>query len=125
MRISLVICTYNRAFSLGRTLESLRQMSVPRDLEWELIVVDNNSTDNTRAVVQKFARTAGLTISYFFEAKQGLCHARNAGVANANGEVIAFTDDDVRVAPQWIRELAATFRQFDCIGVAGKSVPAW
>jgi glycosyltransferase involved in cell wall biosynthesis len=123
--ISVVVCTYNRASSLAAMLESLAQMSVPLDLPWELIVVDNNSTDNTRAVVTEFLSSSGLYGRYLFEAKQGLCYARNRGAEEASGEIIAFTDDDVRVTPNWLRELAATFREFNCIGVAGKSVPAW
>lgn len=123
--ISVVVCTYNRAASLATMLESLARMSVPPDLNWELIVVDNNSTDNTHAVVTEFLRTSALNVRYLFEPKQGLCHARNIGVAEAAGEIIAFTDDDVRVKPDWLRELACTFRAFDCMGVGGKSVPAW
>jgi glucosyl-dolichyl phosphate glucuronosyltransferase len=125
MDISVVLCTYNRASSIGKSLESLRQMSLPPDLKWELIVVDNNSTDDTRAVVTEFARTSGLKVRYVFEPKQGLCHGRNTGVVSASGEIIAFTDDDVHVAPHWLRELALTFKEFDCIGLGGKSVPAW
>jgi glycosyltransferase involved in cell wall biosynthesis len=123
--ISVVICTYNRASSLRKTLESLVQMSVPPDLRWELIVVDNNSTDNTRAVVEEFACSSGLNVRYIFEANQGLCYARNTGVANSSGEIIGFTDDDVLVSSEWLGELVRTFREFDCIGVGGKSIPAW
>lgn len=123
--VSVVICTYNRATSLATTLESLARMSVPPDLDWELIVVDNNSTDNTRTVVMEFLLTSGLKVRYVYEPEQGLCHARNRGVSCATGEIIAFTDDDVQVEPDWLRELADTFRKFDCVGAAGKSVPAW
>jgi glucosyl-dolichyl phosphate glucuronosyltransferase len=123
--ISVVVCTYNRASSLGKTLDSLRQMIVPSELNWELIIVDNNSTDNTHALVTEFTRTSGLKVRYVFEPKQGLCNARNTGVVNASGEIIAFTDDDVQVAPEWLRELAHTFRVVDCKGVGGKSIPAW
>jgi glycosyltransferase involved in cell wall biosynthesis len=100
-------------------------MDVPAELEWELIVVDNNSTDNTRAVVAEFLRTSGLNVRYIFEPKLGLCHARNRGVSEAAGEIVAFTDDDVRVVPRWLGELVDTFTRFDCMGVAGKSVPEW
>ena len=123
--ISVIVCTYNRASSLGKTLESLRQMTVPPDLKWELILVDNNSTDSTREVVGEFARTSEFRVRYVFEPRQVLCHARNTGVANANGEIIAFTDDDVQVAPEWLRELGSAFKEFDFIGVGGKSIPAW
>jgi glucosyl-dolichyl phosphate glucuronosyltransferase len=123
--ISVVVCTYNRVSSLRKTLESLGQMLVPPDLTWELIVVDNNSTDDTRVVVGDFTRTSGLNVRYVFEPKQGLSHARNAGVANSTGEIVAFIDDDVLILQQWLRELARTFVQFDCIGVAGRIIPVW
>jgi glycosyltransferase involved in cell wall biosynthesis len=123
--ISVIVCTYNRASSLAAMLQSLAQMSVPSDLDWELIVVDNNSLDKTLAVVVEFQRLSGLNVRYLFEPKQGLCHARNRGIAESAGEIIAFTDDDVRVATDWLQELVGTFREFDCMGVGGKSIPAW
>lgn len=123
--ITILICTYNRALSLGKSLESLRQMVVPPDLEWELIVVDNNSTDNTHEVIGEFARTSGLNVRYVFEPDQGSSRARNTGVANSTGEIIAFTDDDVRVSPEWLREIVGTFTEFDCMGVGGRSIPVW
>lgn len=74
--ISVIVCIHNRASSFRKTLESLRQMSVPPDLTWELIVVDNNSADNTRALIEEFARTSEFRVRYVFEPRQGLCHAR-------------------------------------------------
>jgi glycosyltransferase involved in cell wall biosynthesis len=123
--ISVIVCTYNRASSLGKTLESLRQMTVPPDLKWELILVDNNSTDKTRTIVQEFSQTSGLNVHYVFEPQKGLSHARNTGIANSTGEIIAFIDDDVRVAPEWLRELEHTFREFDCTGAGGRITPVW
>ncbi len=123
--ISVIICTYNRAASLVKTLESLREMTVPSDLKWELIVVDNKSTDNTHQVIGEFARTSGLNVRYLFEPEQGSSRARNTGIANSTGEIIAFTDDDVRVSREWLREIVGTFAEFDCMGVGGKSIPVW
>jgi glycosyltransferase involved in cell wall biosynthesis len=125
MHISVVICTYNRSQSLRGTLASLAEMEVPSNLSWELIVVDNNSADDTRAVIEEIGWTSGLKVQYVFEGKQGLSHARNAGVRAAEGEIIAFTDDDVRIDPHWLGELANAFKEFDCVGVGGKSIPAW
>jgi len=94
---SVIICTYNRAKSLQKTLHSLAAMTLPADWLWEVIVVDNNSCDDTRAVVAGFARTARFPLRYVFEGMQGLCQARNTGLTVARSEVIAFTDDDVTV----------------------------
>src|SRR6266540_2548384 len=123
--ISAIICTYNRANSLQKTLKSLEDLVVPANLSWELIVVDNNSRDDTRAVVEGFARTARFPVRYVFAGRQGLCHARNTGITVARGEVMAFTDDDVTVDPCWLWHLKRTFDQCDCMGVAGRIVPVW
>lgn len=123
--ISILICTYNRAGSLCRMLDSLQKISAGPEIAWEVVVVDNNSSDNTHAVVEEFAKTPGFNVRYVFEPKQGLSHARNTGVATAKGEIIAFTDDDVRVSPGWLAELVSTFSEFDCMAVGGRSIPAW
>jgi len=122
---SVIICTYNRAKSLQKTLHSLAAMTLPADWLWEVIVVDNNSCDDTRAVVAGFARTARFPLRYVFEGRQGLCQARNTGLTVARSEVIAFTDDDVTVAPYWLWHLKRTFDQFNCLGVGGRIIPVW
>jgi glycosyltransferase involved in cell wall biosynthesis len=122
---SLIICTYNRASRLKATLDSLRQVSLPANLRWELIFVDNNSTDTTRAVLEEFNHTSGLPARYTFEGKQGLSHARNAGVAEAKGDIIAFTDDDVIVDSQWLASLKRAFDEHACMGVGGRVVAIW
>jgi len=75
--ISIIICTYNRSRSLARTLDTMAALYSPGNLKWELIVVDNNSKDDTKAVVERFKRNSGLNIRYVFEEKQGLSFARN------------------------------------------------
>lgn len=123
--ISVVLCTHNRASSLRRTFESLRQMVVPPDLCWELLIVDNNSTDSTRDEVQAFAANSGLNVRYIWEPRTGKSYALNRGIGEARGESIAFTDDDVLVSPEWLRELVCTFHSFDCLGIVGRCIPAW
>src|ERR1700682_656981 len=125
MDFSVVICTYNRVSSLGKTLESLSQMSVPSDLKWEVLVIDNNSTDTTRQQVATFIERSRLNMRYIFEPRTGKSFALNTGIAEAKGHIVAFTDDDVQVTAEWLQELAVTFREFDCIGVGGRSIPVW
>jgi hypothetical protein len=84
-------------------------MEVRADLSWGLIVVDNNSSDDTRAVVDEFVRTSNLQVRYIFEGKQGKSHALNTGIREARGEIIAFTDDDVYPEPDW---LTVIWREF-------------
>lgn len=123
--ISVIVCTYNRSESLIKTLDSLVQLWAPPGLSWELIVVDNNSTDDTAEVVRTFAEASSFNVRYVFEMNQGLSYARNAGIRVAGGDIVAFTDDDVSVDPGWLCELQKIFDQFGCVGVGGRIVPVW
>ena len=125
MNASVILCTHNRAARLGRALESLSELDVPAGLDWELLVVDNNSTDDTRAVVERAAALAGLPCRYLFEATPGKSFALNAGIAGARGELLAFTDDDVTFDRGCLRALLAEFDSPDCAGVGGQIVPVW
>jgi glycosyltransferase involved in cell wall biosynthesis len=123
-RVSIVVCTYNRAPSLVETLEALDAQITPADLRWELIVVDNNSTDATREAIERFAARARIRVRSVFEPSQGLSHARNAGVAHAAGGVVGFTDDDVQPAPDWVASVAAAIGAGADI-VGGRILPRW
>lgn len=122
--ISVVICTYNRSQSLAETLESLRGQQT-RDFDYELLVIDNNSKDDTREVVASYQPTFGGRLRYVFEARQGQSYARNRGMSEAKGQLIAFTDDDVEPEPDWLLQLHDAFpaHQADC--VYGKILPKW
>lgn len=98
---SVIVCTYNRAASLADTLRALQALEVPEGLRWEVVVVDNNSKDDTRQVVDAFAR-GFPQLRYIFQPLQGLSHARNLGIAEARGEYLLFTDDDVLPEPDWL-----------------------
>jgi glycosyltransferase involved in cell wall biosynthesis len=123
--VTAVIITYNRSGMLTAALESvLKQES--RGVCYEVIVVDNNSTDTTREVVEGYIAEGHKNLRYVFEPRQGSSFARNAGLAVACSEIIAFADDDVRVAKDWIATIKRTFDaspEFDCIG--GKVLPLW
>jgi glycosyltransferase involved in cell wall biosynthesis len=104
MDASVVICTRNRADSLARTLEALAAMARPAGWTWEVVVVDNGSTDATSAVLARFA--AHLPLVAVVEARPGLSNARNRGVAAARGRYLLWTDDDVLVDPGWLAAYA-------------------
>jgi glucosyl-dolichyl phosphate glucuronosyltransferase len=123
--VSIVVCTYNRATSLRLTLTSLDAQRTPADLSWELVVVDNNSTDATRVVIEEFAATARIPVRSLFVARQGLSHARNAGVASSHGAIVGFTDDDVHPAPDWVARIAAAMREAGADILGGRILPAW
>ncbi len=116
-KVSVVLCTYNRAHSARRTLESFQGL---RYADLEIIVVDNSpSDDSTLSVVNEFA-AQDPRVRYVCEPRRGLSRARNRGVREAAGELVAFTDDDVRVDPLWIHGLLRGFnRRADVACVTG------
>jgi len=123
--VSVVICTYNRAESLRETLESLVKQNVNHDLNYEIIVVDNNSKDNTRQIVEEFQARNGYTVQYVFEKNQGVAYARNSGIRNAKGEVVAYLDDDVIADPNWLRAMWKCFQETRADAVGGKILRKW
>jgi glycosyltransferase involved in cell wall biosynthesis len=100
-------------------------MEVPSDLPWELIVVDNNSTDGTRQVVEEFAAASALSVRYVSERNQGLSFARNRGITESRGTIISFVDDDVMTGRNWLQAIHKAFAQFNCAGVSGRTIAAW
>jgi glucosyl-dolichyl phosphate glucuronosyltransferase len=125
MDVSVIICTYNRSESLERTLNSFRDIRHPEGAQWEMVIVDNNSTDNTREVVHGFVETSAIPCRYVFERNQGLSHARNRGIEEAAGKILAFTDDDVLVDAHWLSNLTKEFRNGDVACIGGKILPVW
>jgi glucosyl-dolichyl phosphate glucuronosyltransferase len=124
-RITVVLCTYNRAQSLGETIESVVAQTMPPLLEWELVVVDNNSRDETRHVVEDFQRRYPNRIRYLFQAQQGISYARNTGVHAGRGDIFAFIDDDETADPFWLQDLTANLFGSEWVGAGGRVVPQW
>ena len=124
IRLSLVIATYNRAEQLLTTLRSVAAQS-KASAQWECIVVDNNSEDNTKECVAAFiAEHQNLNIRYHFEQKQGLSFARNAGIEQAQGDIIAFIDDDERIVPDFIGAYINLFDSHPTAMAAGGKIIA-
>jgi glycosyltransferase involved in cell wall biosynthesis len=123
MKFSVVIPTYNRASELRETLHSLAGVRTAGG--WELIVVDNNSNDQTRKVVEEAQSNFPVELRYLFEKEPGRCAAMNAGIGIARGEIIVNTDDDVRVAADWLDQAAAGLQDLKCDYVGGKVLPIW
>jgi glycosyltransferase involved in cell wall biosynthesis len=98
--ISVLICTWNNSLRLDITLQSFRNCAIPKDIGWELVIVNNNCTDDTDLVVNRYIDK--LPIVYLTEREQGLSKARNTALAISRGEFILFTDDDVKPAEEWI-----------------------
>lgn len=123
MNITVILCTYNRCQSLSRALESVAVSLLPASVEWEVLVVDNNSSDQTREVVDNFSSKYPNRFRYMFEAKQGKSHALNAGIRAARGDLLAFMDDDVTVDPKWLTNLAAPLNEGTWAGAGGRILP--
>src|SRR5688572_22177939 len=107
MDVSVVMCTWNNCERLRITLDAFRSVDVPETCSWELIVVNNNSTDATEAVVDEFVPV--LPIKLVSEPVQGLSRARNAGVSEASGRWVVFVDDDVTPSRQWLSSYWRSF----------------
>ena len=108
MKVSVIVCTRNRAHAILGSLESIvtgLQAAMP--LEAEIVVVDNDSDDGTNARVREWAETCPFPVNVQLEKKRGLCFARNCGLRAAKGELIAFTDDDCRWSETYVVEWLA------------------
>lgn len=114
LKMSVVIVTYNRGAMLREAMESLTTQSRRPD---EVVVVDNNSLDDTRAVAESFA--GRLNVRYVFEPVQGTSVARNTGIRHAAGDVIVFFDDDCVAEADWLRYMEMPFLRDPAIGMVG------
>jgi GT2 family glycosyltransferase len=118
MRWSIIICTHNRAADLAENLPRLKLIDYPPG-QYEIMVIDNASTDDTSAV----AFSEG--VACIREERLGLSHARNRGIAEACGELIAFIDDDAWPEPDWLKKLDEAFADPQVACVGGRVIPAW
>jgi len=107
--LSIVICTYNRAELLRLCLDSLVDQMASFDADTEVVVVDNNSTDATQALLREYAASHAWLVSER-EPKQGLSHARNRGAARARGGYLCFLDDDGKAGPAYLEHLHRVIR---------------
>ena len=125
MNLSVIIPTFKRSTSVLKTLECLERQVVPAHLAWEVVVVDNNSQDDTEVRIKSLAVSFPVPLRYVLETEQGASHARNRGIKESQANILAFTDDDVRPDPHWVESLYSTFEKYECDGVAGKIELEW
>jgi glycosyltransferase involved in cell wall biosynthesis len=119
---SVVVCTRNREHFLARALESLLTQQYPRN-RYEVIVVDNASSDGTRTLVQQYVASAAVSVSYHLEHRPGTSFARNLGAAHARLEYVAYLDDDACAAPGWLAAYDAAIREYSIIAAGGPVEP--
>jgi glycosyltransferase involved in cell wall biosynthesis len=126
MDVTILICTYNRAGMLAPTLDSIAAQRRPADVRWEVLVVDNNSTDETKAVVEQRQLAFPTVLRYAFEPRQGKSFALNTGCGLADGAIIAYTDDDVRLPVEWLERAVRPLLDRPDIAYTGGPVrPMW
>ena len=118
VQVSVIVCTCNRRRRLETTLDSFERLDVPTGVSWELIVVDNNSTDGTDSMIAGFKQRCTLPLMPLVERRRGKLIALNTAIQHARGAIIAFTDDDCVVDPSWLRTVV---REFE----ADPSLAAW
>lgn len=125
MKVTVAICTHNRAKDTGEAIESIVAQSFDMN-EIEIVVVDNQSSDNTAEVVHGLRHQHGPRIRYVLEQKLGLSVARNRAIKEANGEYILFLDDDALASNLWVERIVDVFESDPTIGcVGGRIDPIW
>lgn len=123
--LSVIMCTYNRGELLGQAIRSVLVQGDRGTPAFELIVVDNNSTDGTRQIIEAIA-AGDSRVRYVFEPRQGLSFARNAAISRTRAPLVAFTDDDVRVEPDWVAAVVRAFEEHPGAAmVGGRVLPLW
>lgn len=120
INVTVIVCTFNRCGLLKSALQSVAASEMPAGIAWEILVADNNSSDDTRAVVEDFSRRFPGRFRYVFEPRPGKSNALNAAIAVAMGDVLAFVDDDVTVQPQWLSSLTAPLMSGTWVGSGGR-----
>src|SRR4051812_36033554 len=122
-RVSIVICTWNRSRLLRKTLEQMTLLDTAPGTRWELIVVNNNCSDDTESVLDDFQ--SRLPLVRLFEPTPGKSHAANRAVGEAKGEYIVWTDDDVLVDRDWLNAYLAAFARWPDASVFGGLIAPW
>lgn len=124
--LSVIICTYNREIYILPLLESLAVQEIDKS-EFEIVFVNNNSTDNTEVVCNIFkSKYPQINFKYFVEKKQGLSHARNRGIIESKGEITIFIDDDALACNNYLKGISEFFRaKPDVVAAGGKILPKY
>jgi len=117
---SVIVCTYNRSRNLPDCLAKLAEQEDAQAVDWEVLVVDNNSSDDTPQRVEMLSVELPIKIRHVREPLQGLNYARNLGIMSSHGRYFAFVDDDIHVSPRWLASLYRAFKETDADAVGGR-----
>ncbi len=122
--LSVIVSTRNRGEYLKDTLVSIKNQEFPEE-QYEILLIDNGSTDNTKEIVKTLNDSGGKKIAYFYEEKPGLHHARHRGAKESKGEILVYTDDDIIAERRWLCEVLNSFQKEEIALVGGKILPQW
>lgn len=132
MTLDVIVPTFNRSGLLELCLRSLLDAPAPAGLEVSIRVIDNNSVDNTRAVVERLQKDASRPLHYLFQPVPGLSNSRNAGIEASSAELLGFIDDDEQIGPKWLKAIAEEFAEKTtdylsgpCLAGATVVLPEW
>jgi glycosyltransferase involved in cell wall biosynthesis len=124
--VTLLVCTYNRCHDLREMLGTALTQETADTFSYEVLVIDNNSTDDTRRVVEALMMSGHTNLRYAFEGRQGKSHALNTGIAQARGSFYTVADDDFLLPSDWVKKIVEGFRAHPEVAfVSGKVLPAW
>jgi glucosyl-dolichyl phosphate glucuronosyltransferase len=122
VHISVILATYNRQVYLRQVLESIAASALPEGVEWEILVVDNNSTDQTHEVTEELSARHPGRIRYVREPHLGKSYALNSGIRESSADVLVFVDDDVAVEPTWLWNLTKPLADRQYAGTGGRTL---
>ncbi|MBC8086501.1 MAG: glycosyltransferase [Phycisphaerae bacterium] len=121
--VTIAICTWNRHALLRQTLQQMTLLRIPSQVRWELLIVNNNCSDATDAVISEFSQQ--LPIRRVFQPVPGLSNARNLASLESRGDYVIWTDDDVLVAPEWLEEYVNAFGAYPDAAIFGGPIRPW
>jgi glycosyltransferase involved in cell wall biosynthesis len=126
INFTVVICTYNGMNRLPQLFDRLISQQILRPFSWEILIVDNNSTDQTACIIQQFQSRyhSIVPIHYVFEPRQGIAYARKRGIQLAKGELIGFLDDDNLPHQDWVINAYNFYQSHPCVGAYGSHIEA-
>lgn len=123
MDAQVILCTLNRAAQLRVALGNLAHQEVPAGVAWQVLVVDNGSTDDTRAVIEEQVAAYPGRFRYLSEPRRGKSNALNTGIGASTAPILTFTDDDVEIDRGWLAAMLRAFEETGCAGVGGRILP--
>lgn len=122
--LSIIVCTYNRDKYILQTLGHLSAQSASKDM-YEVLIIDNNSTDQTASICSEFLKNSNGNFQYFLETNQGHTYARNRGIKEAKGDLLAFIDDDAFVRPDYVSNIPPYFSDSTVSAIGGRIIPVY